>query len=79
MCIYSKYIQYIFSGRVLYMGMHSLALVQYFPLGFPPNGWKEKKDLTNQADGSGLKEAIPTVSYMALFHSGMRKHGMFRE
>lgn len=35
-------IQYIFSGRVLYMGMHSLALRPYFPLGFFPVRRKEK-------------------------------------
>lgn len=37
MCIYSIHIQYIFSGRVLYMGMHYLAFPYFLS---EPNGKK---------------------------------------
>ena len=46
-CIYSLHIQYIFSGRVLYMGMHSLALQPYFSSGFSFLSYRKEKERFN--------------------------------
>ena len=52
--------------------MLSPALQPCGPLGFF-SVHRRENEIFNQPDGSGMKEAIPTVSHMALFHSGMRK------
>lgn len=42
--VYKQHIQSIFRGRVLYMGMHSLALQPHFPLGYFPVHRDETED-----------------------------------
>lgn len=78
--VYSIHLQYILAVEYCMWACILSHCYHIFSLGFLscPFG-KKRKILLILVNGSGLKEAIPTLSRLALFHSGTKKPGMSYE